>query len=76
MPQSSVLISTFAARLRVLRQQRGLSQERLAELCGLHRTYVGSAERGERDVTLRSLEAFAAALNVPAIELLRAEPAS
>jgi transcriptional regulator with XRE-family HTH domain len=47
-----------------------LSQEQFAELCGLHRTYVGAIERGERNVTISTLEVIAKALNVSVPELL------
>ncbi len=47
-----------------------LSQEELADKCGLHRTYVGAVERGERNVTLSSLEVLALALNVDVPTLL------
>ncbi|BEP16122.1 hypothetical protein acdb102_44330 [Acidothermaceae bacterium B102] len=47
-----------------------MSQERLAELAGLHRTYVGGTERGERNVTLASAYALADALNVQLSALL------
>ncbi len=52
-------------RLREFRQAKGLSQERLGELCGLHRTYVGSLERGEKNVTVVTLNRIADALLVP-----------
>lgn len=59
----------FGDRLRLLRAQAGLSQERLAEQAGLHRTYVGSVERGERNVSLDNIHALADALRVPVAEL-------
>ena len=70
---SKSLCLILASNIRSRRRDRGLSQEALAEVCGLHRTYVGSVERGERNVTLSTLEAFSEALGVPVIELL-AEP--
>ena len=57
--------------LREERLQRGLSQEALAELSGLHRTYVSGVERGLRNVTVGVLEAIATALEVDPVELLR-----
>jgi transcriptional regulator with XRE-family HTH domain len=64
------ITKTLAENLRALRRSQKLSQEELAELCGLHRTYVGSVERGERNVTLSSLEALARAFNVSVPTLL------
>lgn len=60
----------LAENVRGYRHARKLSQEELAELCGLHRTYIGSVERGERNVTLSTLETLADALEVSVIELL------
>ena len=54
-----------------LRRARGYSQEKLAELAGLHRTYVGGIERGERNVALLNIVRLARALNVSPSELLR-----
>jgi transcriptional regulator with XRE-family HTH domain len=54
----------FGRRLRQLREQRGLSQEELAFRAGLHRTYVSSAERGQRNVSLVNIEKLALALGV------------
>jgi transcriptional regulator with XRE-family HTH domain len=67
---SKRLTSVLAANLRSYRGRMQLSQEGLAERCGLHRTYVGSVERGERNVTLSSLEVLARALGVSVPELL------
>lgn len=64
----------FAQRLRQIRQIRGLSQEALAEKAGLHRTYVGSVERSERNVSIDNMERLATALDVDITELLRNEP--
>ena len=47
-----------------------MSQEQLAEDCGLHRTYVGSVERGERNVSIDNMERIATALQVDIAELL------
>lgn len=60
----------FASNLRRLRLARGLSQELLAELANVHRTYVGSVERGERNVSIDNMENFAKALNVDLREML------
>ena len=60
----------LAENVRAYRCQKKLSQEEFAEICGLHRTYVGSVERAERNVTLNTLEAFATALGVSVPVLL------
>jgi transcriptional regulator with XRE-family HTH domain len=60
----------LARNLRVLRRARGWSQEMMAEKCGLHRTYVGAIERGERNVTLETLNDLAVALGVSPAELI------
>jgi transcriptional regulator with XRE-family HTH domain len=60
----------LAENIRNYRRSKNLSQEELAEKCGLHRTYVGSVERCERNVTLSTLEVLASALGVSVPELL------
>lgn len=61
---------TVGRALRRHRLERGLSQEAFADLVGVHRTYMGGLERGERNLTLRSLERIAAMIEVEPLELL------
>jgi transcriptional regulator with XRE-family HTH domain len=63
----------FSQRLRQIRQNRGLSQEELADLAGLHRTYVGSVERSERNISIDNMERLAQALEVDITDLLKEE---
>lgn len=56
--------------LRAYRLERGLSQEALAEVLGVHRTYMGGIERGERNLTLKSVKRIAERLDVEARELM------
>jgi len=65
------LNAALAANLRKLRSRLGLSQEEFAERCGLHRTYIGAIERGERNVTLKTLGEIADALGVAPLDLLK-----
>jgi transcriptional regulator with XRE-family HTH domain len=64
MRRKSQLQIKFGRALRKHRKVRGLTQERLAELSGLHFTYIGSAERGERNVSLKSIDAVIRALGL------------
>jgi transcriptional regulator with XRE-family HTH domain len=70
---SKALRILFAANLRRERESRGLSQEHLADLAGLHRTYVGSVERGERNISIDNVERLAKALELEPAGLLRKE---
>lgn len=62
---------TVGVNLRAYRTARGLSQEDFAEVLGVHRTYMGGVERGERNLTLKSVERLAERLGIEALELLR-----
>ena len=68
-PSSSRAV--LARNLRALREWCCLSQEGLADLAGLHRTYVGSVERGERNVSIDNIERLAIALGVTPASLLQ-----
>lgn len=63
----------FADNLRQARKAQGLSQEDLAELAELHRTYIGSVERGERNISIDNMERLADALKTT-IQSLLGEP--
>ena len=60
----------FARNLQVARRALGLSQEKLAEIAELHRTYIGSVERGERNVSIDNMERLAHAVGQELRELL------
>jgi len=62
--------NTLAENIRAFRKKKHISQEELADMCKLHRTYIGSVEREERNVTLSTLENLASALDVNVPELL------
>ena len=57
--------------IRSLRQQKGWSQEEFADRCGLHRTYVGGVERGERNISFLNLAQMAKTLGVSFSDLIR-----
>lgn len=57
--------------LRAYRKARGLSQEAFADVLGVHRTYMGSVERGERNLTLQTVERLAGLLDVEPLALLQ-----
>lgn len=74
MQEHEQLHIVVAENIRRHRQSVGLSQEALADICGLHRTYVGAIERGERNITVNTLARVAGALGCSAIDLLSSSP--
>lgn len=64
------IIRVFGTNLRKYRTQKGLSQEKFAELCGLHRTYISDIECFQRNVSLENVQKIADALGVEAYVLL------
>jgi transcriptional regulator with XRE-family HTH domain len=68
---ADALLERFGWRVRLLRAERGMSQEAFAVLCGLDRSYVGGIERGERNLTLRKIEVIAEALGISIAELMK-----
>lgn len=61
---------TFGKAVRKARLARGISQEALADLAGLHRTYVGDVERGERNISLVNMSKIARALDMKLSDLV------
>jgi transcriptional regulator with XRE-family HTH domain len=66
----SDIAEKFGKRLREVRTRAGISQEKLADLAKLHRTYVSSVERGERNISIENVEKLAHALGVKMAELM------
>ncbi|PIP32339.1 transcriptional regulator [Candidatus Gottesmanbacteria bacterium CG11_big_fil_rev_8_21_14_0_20_37_11] len=64
------ILRNFGERLQKVRKSQGISQEQLAALLSMHRTYVGMVERGERNPTIRTLYKIAKALKVKSSDLL------
>lgn len=67
------LCQSFGRRVRDLRAKLGLSQEKFADKCGLHRTYMGGIERGERNPSLINLGRIAKGLEITLSELFAAD---
>lgn len=71
MKNKEPILVLFGNNVRELRKIRKLSQEKLAELSGLHRTYIGMIERAEKSVSLSNIQRIAQALNVSIETLLK-----
>lgn len=68
-----IVLIMFGNRVRQLRKAKNISQEKLAEKAGLHRTYIGMIERAEKNITLLNIEKLALALNVVVKDLFNGE---
>ncbi len=66
-----MLLTIFAKNLKFYRNQKDLSQEKLAELAGLHRTYISAVERERRNISLENIERIANALEIEPYLLLK-----
>lgn len=67
---TDTILQQFGNNVRYWRKMRGFSQEELAEKCGLHRTYIGGIERGERNVALVNIVKLSTALDVSVSNLI------
>jgi transcriptional regulator with XRE-family HTH domain len=65
------ILAKFGSRVRKLRHETGLSQEKFAAKCDLDRTYLGSVERGERNIAIRNIERIAKVLRMSISELMK-----
>lgn len=64
------VLQSFGVRVKTLRIESRISQEKLAEMAGFHRTYIGMIERGERNISLKNISLLAKALNKSMSDLL------
>jgi len=72
----TTITQTFGRQVRYYRKLKGISQEDLAALSELHRTYIGAIERGERNVSLNNIDKISQALGIPIAALLMETKAS
>ena len=63
------ILEVFGKNLRHYRLKSGISQEKFAELCGLHRTYISDIERGQRSISLTNIQKIADALKIETYKL-------
>ena len=70
MVDSKEILHAFGVRVRELRLEKNLSQEELADLSNLHRTYIGMIERAEKNLTLLNIDKIAKALEISLSDLL------
>lgn len=65
------ILIKFGARIKQLRQEKGLTQKQFAQKCGLHKNYIGMIERGERNPSLINIEVIAKGLEVDISKLMK-----
>jgi transcriptional regulator with XRE-family HTH domain len=70
MKNNSAILIKFGEKVREIRTQKGLSQEQLAHIANVHRTYIGMIERAEKNITLINIEKIANALGIDIKDLL------
>lgn len=63
------ILNVFGTNLRKYRNELGVSQEKFAEMCGLHRTYISDIERFQRSIALENIQKIADALNIETYKL-------
>lgn len=68
---SEEILIKFGARIKQLRQEKGLTQELFAQKCGLHKNYIGMIERGERNPSLINIEVIAKGLDISISNLMK-----
>lgn len=71
MKKKEQILIKFGEKVREERKKKGLSQEQLAEKAGVHRTYIGMIERGEKNITLANIEKIAKALDLEFADLFK-----
>jgi transcriptional regulator with XRE-family HTH domain len=71
MKTNKEILIRFGKKVREARQKLGISQEKLAERAGIHRTYIGMVERAEKNITLLNMEKIAKALGTTLGELFK-----
>lgn len=69
MKKKNLINELFGKKVRIVRMSKGLSQEELADLCGLHRTYIGQIERAEKNITLQNIYKIANTFDMEIKEL-------
>ena len=65
------IIKRIGLNITIIREKQGLTQEKLAELAGLHRAYIGQIERGEKNIGLKNLEKIAKGLDIQLFEIFK-----